>query len=90
MRLYRMLLAFTMVLFLVGVLCVLAEAQQAPLIIAEKKNIPKSPTEDCVSFSPATTTVKQIQNSWKIVDGAHWMFDFGTNKAAADQALAVI
>jgi hypothetical protein len=46
--------------------------------------------EDCVSFNPATTTVQQIQGSWKIVDGSHWMFDFGANKAEADQALAII
>jgi len=46
--------------------------------------------EDCVSFNPATTTVQQIQGSWKIVDGSHWMFDFGANNAEADQALAII
>jgi len=46
--------------------------------------------EDCVSFNPATTAVQQIQGSWKIVDGSHWMFDFGANKTEADQALAII
>ena len=46
--------------------------------------------EDCVSFNPATTTVQQIKGSWKIVDGSHWMFDFGANKAEADQTLAII
>jgi hypothetical protein len=46
--------------------------------------------EDCISFNPATTTVQQIQGSWKIVDGNHWMFDFGANKAEADQSLAII
>jgi hypothetical protein len=46
--------------------------------------------EDCVSFNPATTTVQQIQGSWKVVDGSHWMFDFGANKAEADQTLAII
>ncbi len=46
--------------------------------------------EDCISFNPATTTVQQIQGSWKIVDGSHWMFDFGANKTEADQALAII
>lgn len=47
-------------------------------------------TEDCVSLNPATTAVAQIKGSWKVVDGAHWIFDFGSNKAAADRALAVI
>jgi hypothetical protein len=46
--------------------------------------------EDCVSFNPATTTVQQIQGSWKVVDGSHWMFDFGANQAEADQTLAII
>jgi hypothetical protein len=46
--------------------------------------------EDCVSFNPATTTVQQIKGSWKVVDGNHWMFDFGVNKAEAEQTLAII
>jgi hypothetical protein len=46
--------------------------------------------EDCVSFNPATTQVQQIKGSWKVVDGSHWMFDFGANKAEADQTLALI
>jgi hypothetical protein len=47
-------------------------------------------TEDCIPFNPATTTVKNIHNSWKIVDGDHWMFDFKNNKTAADKSLEVI
>jgi hypothetical protein len=46
--------------------------------------------EDCIAFNPATTTVSKINNRWKIVDGSHWMFDFDTNKAEAEQSLAVI
>jgi len=51
---------------------------------------PKPLTEDCVGFNPATTTVKKINNSWKIVDGDHWMFDFKNNQAAAVKSLQVI
>ena len=51
---------------------------------------PKPAVEDCVGFNPATTTVKKIDKSWKIVDGSHWMFDFGKNQAAAMKSLAVI
>jgi len=51
---------------------------------------PKPITEDCVSFNPATATVKKINNSWKIVDGDHWMFDFKANQAAAVKSLSVI
>src|SRR6185503_5497051 len=48
------------------------------------------PREDCVSFNPQTTTDQQISGSWKIVDGNHWVFDFGSNEAEARQALAII
>jgi hypothetical protein len=48
------------------------------------------PREDCISFNPETTTVQQISGSWKIVDGSHWLFDFGTSEAEARQALAII
>jgi hypothetical protein len=47
-------------------------------------------SEACIPFNPATTTVQNIQNTWKIVDGINSLFAFGTNKAAADRALAVI
>jgi len=46
--------------------------------------------EDCIAFNPATTEVKNISGSWKIVDGSHWILDFGGNKAEADQALSII
>jgi hypothetical protein len=55
-----------------------------------KRKVAPSVAEDCVGFNPATATVTKINNRWKIVDGSHWMFDFGTNKAAADKSLAVI
>lgn len=48
------------------------------------------PGEDCVGFSTTGAKVEQIQGSWKIVDGSHWMFDFGANQAEARQALALI
>lgn len=46
--------------------------------------------EDCIAFNPATTEVKNINGSWKIVDGSHWILDFGGNKAEADKALKII
>jgi len=46
--------------------------------------------EDCVSFNPQTTTVANVGGRWKIVDGSHWMFDFGNNQAEANRSLAVI
>ena len=46
--------------------------------------------EDCIGFDPQRITVTQANGRWKIVDGDHWMFDFGNNRQEAEQALAVI
>jgi len=46
--------------------------------------------EDCIAFNPRTAQVAQINGRWKIVDGNHWMFDFGNNADEARSALAVI
>ena len=46
--------------------------------------------EDCVSFNPKTAQVKQIKGNWKIVDGSHWMFDFGNKKKEAYESLKII
>ncbi len=45
---------------------------------------------DCVRFDPAALGVRQVKGRWKIVDGDHWLFDFGPNQAAAHQSLKVI
>lgn len=47
-------------------------------------------SEDCISFNPATTTVQEINGRWKVVDGSHWMFDFGSNKEEAEKTLSII
>ncbi len=49
-----------------------------------------APKEDCVGFSPRTTTVRKINNRWKIVDGNHWLFDFASNAGEARKSLAII
>lgn len=46
--------------------------------------------EDCVSFNPRNIQVKKFGNRYKIVDGNHLMFDFGTNKTEALKSLAII
>jgi hypothetical protein len=46
--------------------------------------------EDCVSFNPNTSEVKNIGGSWKIVDGSHWVFDFGDKENEARSVFAVI
>jgi hypothetical protein len=47
----------------------------------------KAPKQDCVSFSNANLAVKKVGASWKIVDGSHYLLDFGSNAAEASQAL---
>lgn len=49
-----------------------------------------SKDEDCVGFNPVTARVSQTNGSWKIVDRDHWLFDFRSNRVAANKALAVI
>jgi hypothetical protein len=48
------------------------------------------PGEDSVSFNPNTIAVRQFNGRWKIVDGNHWLFDFGSNASEARQAYAII
>jgi hypothetical protein len=46
--------------------------------------------EDCIAFSWQNAARRQIGGRWKIVDGSHWMFDFGDNGDEAEQALRII
>ena len=46
--------------------------------------------EDCVSFDPVSAKVVRIRGHWKIVDGSHWLFDFGPKKREAYKALRII
>ena len=57
-----------------------------------KGGVPEGPMagEDCLAFDPARIRVSKIKNRWKIVDGRHWLFDFGSNATEARRALAII
>ena len=46
--------------------------------------------EDCIAFNPRAAQVKKLSGRYKIVQGGMLMFDFGSNKNEAYQALAVI
>ena len=46
--------------------------------------------EDCLSFNPGNAKVKKINNRWKIVDGNHWLMDFGNKKGEAHKAMRII
>jgi hypothetical protein len=46
--------------------------------------------EDCRSFNTDTTGVREMKGGWKVADGDHVLFDFGANRAEAEQSLAII
>ncbi len=46
--------------------------------------------EDCVPFNPDKIEVKRFRGRWKLVDGKHWLKDFGFNGNEAAKALAII
>jgi hypothetical protein len=46
--------------------------------------------EDCVSYNPNNIDVNQVQGHWKIVEGSHWIADFGTNEDEAWLALSLM
>jgi phosphohistidine phosphatase SixA len=46
--------------------------------------------EDCTHFNPKNIKVKFVKKRWKIVDGSHWIMDFGSKKKEAHQALGII
>jgi hypothetical protein len=48
------------------------------------------PGDDCIAFDPATTHVAHVGGAWKIVDGSHWIADFGSDAAEANQAMSII
>ncbi|MCK5056423.1 MAG: hypothetical protein KAT34_07205 [Candidatus Aminicenantes bacterium] len=60
------------------------------LLVSGKAPVGGFPGEDCLSFNPNTIKVKKINNRWKIVDGNHWMFDFGKKKKEAELAYCII
>ncbi|MBK8542122.1 MAG: hypothetical protein IPL62_00280 [Caulobacteraceae bacterium] len=43
-----------------------------------------------MSFTPGALRVQNVSGRWKITEGSHWVADFGSNRAAADQGLAII
>ncbi len=47
--------------------------------------------ENATGFDPTTVRVEQKQGTWKVIsDGDNWMLDYGSDKAAAEQAADII
>ncbi|MBN2516571.1 MAG: histidine phosphatase family protein [Deltaproteobacteria bacterium] len=59
-------------------------------IISFQETIAGSLKEDCVSFNPDKVQIKLINKSWKIIEGSHWIMDFGLKSNEAAQALQII
>src|SRR5262245_6394279 len=45
------------------------------------------PGEDCIPFDPANLAVVEIGGRWKVVEGTHWLLDFGPGQGNATAAL---
>ena len=43
-----------------------------------------------MTFNPASTHVAHVGGDWKIVDGGHWIADFGNKHGEANKAMAII
>ena len=46
--------------------------------------------EDCNRFDPDNVRARRIDGSWRVVDGNHYLFDFGSNRSEARQAVRTI
>jgi|SaaInlStandDraft_4_1057021.scaffolds.fasta_scaffold08810_3 hypothetical protein len=46
--------------------------------------------EDCIGFSTRNVHVKKINQRWKLVDGDHWLFDFGAKRGEALKSKRII
>jgi hypothetical protein len=46
--------------------------------------------EDAIGFDPANIEVRQVTGRWKVVEGDHWLLDFGSAQNEARQAPSYI
>lgn len=48
------------------------------------------PGEDCIAFNPANLQAQQAQGRWKVVEGSHWLLDFGNRQDYAQRMVQVL
>ena len=48
------------------------------------------PGEDSVGFNPDNIEVRRFSGRWKIVEGNHWIMDFGSKEDEARKTLCII
>lgn len=46
--------------------------------------------EDCNAFNPSNVKAQQFNGRWKVVDGNHWILDFGSDREDAEKARDII
>jgi hypothetical protein len=49
-----------------------------------------TPGQDCIGLNPMNVMAAHQGGAWKVVDGGNWLLDYGSDHAAANQAVAVI
>ncbi len=54
------------------------------------KRLRPSGEDTCMEFTPSAVQVRQLNNRWLLVEGDHWLFDFGDDQPAARKAFTVI
>lgn len=60
------------------------------LLVNNRAPVGSMQGEDCVSFNPSTTKVRNVSGRWTIVDGNHLMFNFGSKRDEAIKSLKII
>ncbi len=48
------------------------------------------PGEDAIRFDRSRIEAKHVGGRWKVVEGDHWMLDFGGSQEEAETAVAII
>lgn len=44
------------------------------------------PLQDCVGLNPNNVAAQRIRDRWKVVEGSHWILDYGNDQSAAERA----
>lgn len=50
----------------------------------------QAPDQDCVDFDPENVRAQQVDGSWKVIDGDHYILDFGNDGRQARHAVTYI
>ena len=71
-------------------LCIAANSKLAYMLVSGKAPKGKVPGEKYVTFEPEALKAERVANEWRLLDKKSPLFSFGSDEAAARQALRVI